>query len=88
MDAVGTTDRAAFIIFEAHAGYTTSIPIREALKDNVILAHTFSGERLAEPHGAPLRGLDHDDLYKSLKEVTRRYPVPSTGYRDKTGWRR
>lgn len=70
MDNVGVTDKAAFVIFEAHAGYTTSIPINEARKDNVILAHTFSGERLAEPHGAPLRGLVPDRyFYKSAKWI-------------------
>ncbi|MDO9110035.1 MAG: molybdopterin-dependent oxidoreductase [Desulfatirhabdiaceae bacterium] len=70
MDAVGVTEKAAFIIFEAHAGYTTIIPVREARKDNVILAHTFSGERLAEPHGAPLRGLVPDRyFYKSAKWI-------------------
>lgn len=70
MDAVGVTEQAAYVIFEAHAGYTTSIPVSEAHKDNVILAHTFSGERLSEPHGAPLRGLVPDRyFYKSAKWI-------------------
>ncbi len=70
MDAVGVTDQAGFVIFQAHAGYTTSIPIGDARKDNVILAHTFFDERLDEPHGAPLRGLVPDRyFYKSAKWV-------------------
>ncbi len=70
MDAVGVTRKALYVIFEAHAGYTTSIPVKEAGKDNVILAHTFSGSRLTEPHGAPLRGLVPDRyFYKSAKWV-------------------
>ncbi len=70
MDAVGVTKQAAFVIFEAHEGYTTSIPIKEARKDNVILAHRFSGEAIAEPHGAPLRGLVPDRyFYKSAKWI-------------------
>ncbi len=70
MDAVHITEQAAFVIFEAHAGYTTSIPIKEARKDNVILAHGFSGEPLSEHHGAPLRGLVPDRyFYKSAKWI-------------------
>ncbi len=70
MDAVGVTKQAAFVVFEAHEGYTTSIPIKEARKDNVILAYRFSGERLPESHGAPLRGLVPDRyLYKSAKWI-------------------
>jgi DMSO/TMAO reductase YedYZ molybdopterin-dependent catalytic subunit len=70
MDAVGVSEKAEFVIFEAHAEYTTSIPIAQARKDNVILAHHFSGKPLAEPHGAPLRGLVPDlYFYKSAKWI-------------------
>jgi DMSO/TMAO reductase YedYZ molybdopterin-dependent catalytic subunit len=70
MDAVEVKEQAAFVIFEAHAGYTTSIPISEARKDNVILAHTFSGKHLHKSHGAPLRGLVPDlYFYKSAKWI-------------------
>lgn len=58
------------MIFEAHQGYTASIPIHEARKDPVILVHTFSNERLSESHGAPLRGLVPDRcFYKSAKWI-------------------
>ncbi len=71
MDEVGVTKKSLYVIFEAHAGYTTSIPIKEAEKDNIILAHTFAGNRLTEPHGAPLRGLVPDlYFYKSAKWIT------------------
>lgn len=70
MDAVGVSEKAGFVIFEAHAEYTTSIPIAQARKDNVILAHRFSDEPLTEPHGAPLRGLVPDlYFYKSAKWI-------------------
>ncbi len=70
MKAVGVKKQAEFVIFEAHEGYTTSISMSEARKANVILAHTFSGEKLSEPHGAPLRGLVPDRyFYKSAKWI-------------------
>ena len=59
---------AGFIIFEAPGVYTSSIPIDEALKDNVILAHGFNDRSLPQAHGAPLRALVPDRyFYKSVK---------------------
>lgn len=68
MDLVRTTDSVRFVIFEAVAGYTSNIPLREALKENVILAHSFFGKELPPPHGAPVRALVPDlYFYKSAK---------------------
>ncbi len=68
MEAVQVSKKAGYVIFEAHAGYTSNITINEAKKDNVILAHTFSDERLHKQHGAPLRALVPDRyFYKSAK---------------------
>jgi DMSO/TMAO reductase YedYZ molybdopterin-dependent catalytic subunit len=59
---------ANFVIFEAHGGYTANIPITEARKDNVILAHTFSGKNLPKVNGGPVRALVPDRyFYKSAK---------------------
>jgi DMSO/TMAO reductase YedYZ molybdopterin-dependent catalytic subunit len=59
---------ASFVIFEAAAGYTTNIPITEARKGNVILAHSFFGQKLPKEHGAPVRALVPDRyFYKSAK---------------------
>lgn len=59
---------ARFVIFEAPEGYTSNIPIKEALKENVILADSFNGNPLPTAHGAPMRALV-PDLYfwKSVK---------------------
>jgi len=68
MDLVKTKESAQFVIFEAAAGYTSNIPISEARKGNVILAHSFFGKALPRPHGAPVRGLVPDRyFYKSAK---------------------
>ncbi len=61
---------AGFVIFEAPGGYTSSIPLSEARKDNVILAHGFFDQKLPQIHGAPLRVLVPDRyFYKSVKWV-------------------
>jgi DMSO/TMAO reductase YedYZ molybdopterin-dependent catalytic subunit len=59
---------ANFVIFEAAAGYSANIPITEARKDNVILAHSFFGQKLPKKHGGPVRALVPDRyFYKSAK---------------------
>ena len=62
---------ARHVIFEAHAGYTANVPIREALAPNVLVAHKYEGSSLARTHGAPVRALV-PDLYfwKSAKWLT------------------
>ncbi len=68
IDLVKVKKNAGFVIFEAPGVYTSNIPIGEALKDNVLLAHGFSGRKLPRDHGAPLRTLVPDRyFYKSVK---------------------
>ncbi len=72
MELVKVKDTAGFVIFEAPGGYSSSIPIQEAKKENVILAHGFSGQDLPHEHGAPLRALVPDRyFYKSVKWLRR-----------------
>jgi len=68
MNKVKPRSRAGFIIFEAAAGYTSNVPISEARKEDVILAHSFFDEKLPRAHGAPVRVVVPDRyLYKSAK---------------------
>jgi len=68
MDLVKTKESARYVIFQAAAGYTSNIPLEEARKDNVILAHGFFGITLPRAHGAPVRALVPDRyFYKSAK---------------------
>lgn len=70
MDRVRPRKSAGFIIFEAAGGYTSNVPISETQKENVILAHSFFGERLQQAHGAPVRVVIPDRyFYKSAKWV-------------------
>lgn len=68
MHLVKLRKEASFVIFEATAGYTANIPITEARKENVIIAHSFFGQRLPKEHGSPVRALVPDRyFYKSAK---------------------
>jgi DMSO/TMAO reductase YedYZ molybdopterin-dependent catalytic subunit len=62
---------ARHVVFEAAYGYTSNVPLREALLPNVLVAHRHEGVPLARPHGAPVRALV-PDLYfwKSAKWLT------------------
>jgi len=72
MDLVKVKETAGFVIFEAPSGYTSNIPLSEAKKDNVLLAHGFAGQDLPQEHGAPLRDLVPDRyFYKSVKWLQR-----------------
>lgn len=48
-------DTAAFVMCHAYDGYTTNLPLAEALKPDVLLAHTFDGRPLEPEHGGPCR---------------------------------
>jgi DMSO/TMAO reductase YedYZ molybdopterin-dependent catalytic subunit len=67
----GVTKNARYVIFEAAHGYTANVPLREALKPNVMIAHRLDGRSLPRAHGGPVRGLV-PDLYfwKSAKWLT------------------
>ena len=89
MDLVKVGETTGFVIFEAPVGYSSSIPLVEAKKDNVILAHSFSGHQLPRAHGAPMRGLVADRyFYKSVKwlERIRFEAVDEPGYYENSGY--
>lgn len=80
---------ADFVIFEAAAGYTANIPLREARKENVILAHGFFGRKLPREHGGPVRALVPDRyFYKSAKwlEGIRFTASDEPGYWERNGY--
>jgi DMSO/TMAO reductase YedYZ molybdopterin-dependent catalytic subunit len=80
---------AHYVIFEAAYGYTSNVPLREALRPNVLVAHKFEGNALARAHGAPVRALV-PDLYfwKSAKWLTGIYfsAVDRPGYWETRGY--
>ena len=62
---------AHHVVFEAAGGYTSNVPLREAIAPNVLIAHRLDGTPLARAHGAPVRAFV-PDLYfwKSAKWLT------------------
>jgi DMSO/TMAO reductase YedYZ molybdopterin-dependent catalytic subunit len=59
---------AHHVIFEGANGYTSNVPLHEALAPSVLVAHRLDGAPLARANGAPVRALI-PDLYfwKSVK---------------------
>lgn len=59
---------ARHVVFEAAHGYTSNIPLREALQPNVLVAHKLNGGSIPRPHGPPVRALVPDSYFwKSAK---------------------
>jgi DMSO/TMAO reductase YedYZ molybdopterin-dependent catalytic subunit len=89
INLVKAKERAGFVIMKARGVYTSSIPIAEALKENVILAHGFNDRKLPPTHGAPLRALVPDRyFYKSVKwlEEIKISAVDEPGFYESSGY--
>jgi DMSO/TMAO reductase YedYZ molybdopterin-dependent catalytic subunit len=48
-------DKATHLMAHAYDGYTTNVPLSEALKDDVLLVYEWNGEPLPREHGGPVR---------------------------------
>ena len=46
---------ATHLMAHAHDGYSTNLPLEEALKPDVLLVHAVGGKPLAREHGGPVR---------------------------------
>ena len=46
---------ATHVMTYAYDGYTTNLPLEEALKDDVLLVHAWNGKPLPREHGGPVR---------------------------------
>jgi len=49
------TPSATHLMMHGYDGYTTNLPLEEALKDDVLLVHTAEGKPLPAEHGGPVR---------------------------------
>jgi len=52
---VRPTPAATHAMFYSYDGYSTNLPLEEALKPDVLLAHHADGEPLSQEHGGPVR---------------------------------
>ena len=48
-------DEATHVMTYAYDGYTTNLPLSEALKDDVLLVYEWNGKPLPREHGGPVR---------------------------------
>lgn len=48
-------ESATHVMTYAYDGYTTNLPLSEALKDDVLLVYEWNGEPLPREHGGPVR---------------------------------
>ena len=49
------TPEATHVMCHAADGYSTNLPLEEALKPDVLLVHALDGQPLAVDHGGPVR---------------------------------
>lgn len=62
---------ARHVIFEAAHGYSSNVPLREALGPQVMVARELEGAPLPRTHGGPLRAMvPHLYFWKSAKWLT------------------
>lgn len=62
---------ARHVVFEAAHGYTSNVPLREALGPQVMVARELEGAALPRTHGGPLRAMvPHLYFWKSAKWLT------------------
>ena len=52
---VRPTMAASHVMFHAYDGYSTNLPLEEALKPDVLLVHSVEGAPLTVEHGGPVR---------------------------------
>ena len=46
---------ARFLMLRSYDGYTTNVPLARFADDDVLLAHSWQGEKLSREHGGPVR---------------------------------
>ncbi|MCO4761339.1 MAG: sulfite oxidase-like oxidoreductase [Myxococcales bacterium] len=55
LTAAGLADDASHLMCHGYDGYTTNVSLAEAVKDDVLLVHSWEGAPLPSEHGGPVR---------------------------------
>ncbi|MGN2270446.1 sulfite oxidase-like oxidoreductase [Priestia megaterium] len=68
LKAVGVELKSKYIMLHGDNDYTSNIEVKDLLRDDILLAHSFNGEPLTTKHGYPLRlVVPHLYFWKSVK---------------------
>lgn len=68
---LGVKPNAKYVMVYGDSDYTTNIPLKDLMHDNILLAHSFEQEPLTEKHGGPMRLIvPHLYFWKSVKWIT------------------
>jgi DMSO/TMAO reductase YedYZ molybdopterin-dependent catalytic subunit len=68
---VAVKPTARYVIFEAAHGYTANVPLKEAMRPDVLVTWEMNGARLPRSHGAPVRAVNpYLYFWKSPKWLT------------------
>jgi DMSO/TMAO reductase YedYZ molybdopterin-dependent catalytic subunit len=70
-EQAGVKAKVRHVIFEAEHGFTSNVPLAEAIAPNVMISYRLNGKPFSVAHGAPVRAVV-PDLYfwKSAKWLT------------------
>lgn len=88
-DHAGVQPSATHVMFHAHDGYTTDLPLSACDRREVLFAWELDGEPLPADHGGPLRVVvPHRYAYKGAKWVSgvEFLTEPERGYWEKRGY--
>lgn len=88
-ERAGVLDEAVHVLFHAHDGYTTDLPLEACDREEVLLAWELDGEPLPADHGGPLRVVTpHRYAYKGAKWVSsvEFRTEPTRGYWERRGY--
>ena len=89
LDRAGLKPGIVDVAFESEDGYSESVPVERAMRDEVLVAYEMNGEPLPESHGFPARLIIPGFFgLKSVKWLKKIEPVPIdyAGYWQQRGW--
>lgn len=88
-DRIGVQSEACHVMFHAHDGYRTDLPLDVANRREVLFTWALDGEPLPPDHGGPLRVVTpHRYAYKGAKWVSgvEFLTEPKRGYWERRGY--
>lgn len=72
LEKSGIDSKADTVIFYAHDGYSTSLPLDYIIKNNIMMAYSMNGETLHPNRGYPFQLVAEDKWgYKWIKWITK-----------------